>query len=261
MPPIFWILWLGGMALTTVVGTVIVRMYRDTYGWGILVSILTALLITNTVMAGRLVNMGTLPLPFGREVVFITLTGTVIWPFTSQVVDMINEVYGQRKAYVAAGLAYFGRIIFLAVALAGGELAAVWGAEQEGFWQSYFVGSTARIVGAAFVSYAVVQFLNIYVFAKFKQRTLPTENTLWKKVKGGFLRSWGGDFFADLIDSPLFYFLAFYGTMPMDQFIALNIGAFSVKWFVNQVDLPYYALFRVLLEWDRLPGRQVVKEY
>lgn len=260
MPPYFWLLWLGGMVFTTVIGTIIVRNFRDTYGWGVLTSILTAYLITNTVMAGRLVNMGTLQLPFGMsQIVFITLTGTILWPFTSQIVDMINEVYGGRKAYVAAGLAYLGRIIFVTVAVAGAALAPVWGPDKEGFWQGYF-GNVPRIVVAAAISYAVVQFLNIYVFVKFKKRTMPTEDTLWKKIKGGFLRSWGGDFVADLIDSPLFYFLAFFGTMPMEQFIALNIGAFSVKWIINQIDLPFYVLFRVLLEAPSL-GPEVQKDY
>src|SRR3989337_1010455 len=101
----FWILWLGGMSILTALGTFVIKKYRDTYGYTVLVVILASLLTVNTVMAGRKVSVEI----FGISM--ILLSGTVIWPFTSQIIDMINEVYGSKKSYVAAALAYLGRII------------------------------------------------------------------------------------------------------------------------------------------------------
>lgn len=250
MPALFWIYWLVGMAFTTAVGALIMRRWRDTYGWGILVSILTAYLLVNTALASRAVTVTV----FGLTLTL--LSGTLVWPFTSQIVDMINEVYGGRKAYVAAAMGYLGRIIFVLVAGAAAYLTPKWGlgSPQELWWQSYF-GQMPRIVAAAAVSYGVVQWLNIYVFVKFKRKTMPTETDLWSTVKGGFLRSWGGDFFGDLVDGPVFYFLAFAGVMPWPVLWSLIVGATGTKMIINQIDLPYYALFRVLL------GTKIKKDY
>jgi len=248
MPALFWIYWLGGMAVATAIGAWTIRKYRDTYGYPILVSILTAYLIVNTALASRRVEVYV----FGIRLVL--LTGTLLWPFTSQIVDMINEVYGGKKAYAAAAFSYIGRFIFLIVVAFGAYLTPIWDPQQEAWWQSYF-GAVPRIVFAAAISYAVVQFLNIYVFVKFKRKTLPTETDLWSRIKGGFARAWGGDFFGDLFDGPVFYLLAFAGTMDWPTLWALIISATVSKFIVNQVDLPYYVLFRVLL------GEKVKKDY
>jgi hypothetical protein len=237
------------MVVTTVVGTWFIKRYRDTYGYAVMLSILTALLLTNTVLAGRRVGFEG---PFGWEMVL--LSGTVIWPFTSQVVDMINEVYGAKKSYVAAGVAYIGRLIFLVVVVMAAQMSPVWEPAAEGWWSGYF-GSVWRIVLAGAISYGAVQFFNIYVFAKFKRRTLPTEIDFWSRLKGGFLRSWGGDFFGDLLDGPIFYIIGFAGILPWPDVVTLTISATATKFFINQVDLPFYALFRVLL------GSEIQKEY
>lgn len=248
MPTYFWFVWLLGMAVTTTIGAIVVRRWRDTYGWGVMVSLLAVYLLTNTVLAGRLVDLGTITL-LGYDIRFVVLTGTVLWPFTLQLIDMVNEVYGERRAYITAAVAYLGRFAFLSVVVVGASMTPVWGADQEAFWQGYFTG-TYRIVFAALVAYTTVKALNIYVFARFKRRTMPNEHTLWQKIKGGFLRTWGSDFIAQIVDSPVFYTLAFYGLMPNDVLLSLILGAFTTKVIINQVGIPYYAAFRVLLEWN-----------
>lgn len=248
MPIAFWIIWGASLVATTFIGTYVVRRWRDTYGWGILVTFLSAYLIVNTALASRTV---TVPV-FGLSLTL--LSGSIIWPFTSQVVDMINEVYGGKKAYVAAALGYLGRLVFVCVALAAAQLSPVWDPAKEVWWQSYF-GQLGRTVFAGAVAYGAVQFLNIYVFVKFKRQTMPNEHTLWQIVKGGFLRSWTGDIFAELVDSPIFYTLAFAGVMPWPLLGSLILSGIGTKIVMDQFNIPFYALFRILL------GNSVEKEY
>lgn len=236
-------IWAVGLLLSTIVAAEIIR-YDRTLGWGVLTAMLASYLIANMVLVPRVVSI---PLAASLGISATVVSGTIFWPFIGQIIDMVNEVYGRRKAYISAFVGFFGRIVFILFVMMAMTADPVfnqnWTPEREGWWQGYF-GQTARILAAAIASYALAQAANIYVFAKLKERWLHRERTVGQRVRFGVIRSWASDMVDTLVDSPTFYVLAFAGVLPWPVILNITITAMVFKFLVAQLNQPFYALFR-----------------
>lgn len=243
MTGIYIVMWLVGLTVTTLIGAEVVKRARG-YGWGILTSFLAAYLIVNMVLVPRLISIPHISL---LGVSAIVVSGTIFWPFITNITDMINEIYGRKKAYIAAGVGFLGRIIFvifIVMAMTSDPfLTEKWTAETEAWWQSYFA-MTGRVMLAALGSYAIQQFFNIHIFANLKSKWRHIETTPGKRVKFGILRSWASDTVDILVDSPTFYVFAFAWVLPWPLIATLTVSAIVIKLLISQVNQPFYALFR-----------------
>ncbi len=241
--------WVLALTITTFIGTEVVKRWRE-LGWGVFTAMLSSYLIINMLLVPRVIQIpgvSGIAAYFGFSAAVVS--GTVFWPFIGQGIDMINEIYGRNKAYVSAGVSFLGRFIVIMFILMAAQASPVisdnWPLEREEFWQGYFAVSAPRILLAALGSYALQQFLNIYVYAKMKVRTADKETTRGKRVLYGWGRSQVSDFVEALVDSPTFFILAFAFVLPWSLIFTITISAIVVKMFIGLVfQEPFYAWFR-----------------
>lgn len=246
---VFVLWWIAALSVTTIVGSEIVKRRRD-LGWGVFTSMMTAYLIINMLLVPRVIEIpGITPFLAGFGISAAVVSGTVFWPFIGQVMDMVNEIYGRNKAYMSAAVSFIGRFIvimfILMAAAADPVISDSWPIEREEFWQSYFAVSGPRILFAGLISYALQQWLNIYVYARLKVATAAKETTRASRVGYGWIRSQISDFVEALVDSPTFYVIAFAGVLPWNVIWTITFSAIVVKMSIGLIfQEPFYAWFR-----------------
>jgi uncharacterized integral membrane protein (TIGR00697 family) len=238
----FIVLLVVTLLATTLICAEVVKRYRPA-GWGLFVGLMTAYLITNSILVPRIISFQVPLLGLTATVV----SGTVFWPFIAQMADMTNEIYGRTKAYLAAGVSFLGRFVFAAFVLMAAQADPVfsntWTVQHETFWDSYF-SIAGRSTIAALVSYVLQQWANIYVFARLKEWSRRRETTRGKRVGYGMVRSFASDVADVIVDSPTFYVVLFAGILPWNTILAITVSAMAVKFVVSQLNHPFYALFR-----------------
>lgn len=233
----FWLLWMLGLAASTIVGAYIVRNHREN-GFTILVAMLAIYVVGANILVPRMVTFNLV------GTVFILVTGSIIWPYTAQLSDMINEIYGKRKAIFAAFLAYFSNLMFVGFVLMAFQLNPL-EPEGEGFFRSFF-GVAARVLLASMCSYTAANLADITVFSKIKEWAFNREKTAGNILAYSALRSAVSDGLNMIIDNIVFYGIAFYGTMPNEILLSIIGSSMLAKVIMSQIDLPFYWLFRMM---------------
>ena len=131
------------------------------------------------------------------------LAGVLFFPISYIFGDILTEVYGygRDRRVVWAG--------FAALAFAS-LMAAV---------EAIF-GNTPRIVVASITAFLCGTFVNSYVLAKMK---------IWTRGRWLWTRIVGSTVCGELVDSVLFYFIAFYGRMPPSHLVAVMFTQYALK--------------------------------
>jgi uncharacterized integral membrane protein (TIGR00697 family) len=191
------------------------------------------------ILVPRLINFSF----FGLS--FVVVTGAMVWPYTAQLSDMINEIYGRRSAYFSAAMAYLANLMFVGFVLMSFQLVPIWDPSQEGFYTSFF-GVAGRIVLSSICSYTVANVVDINIFSRIKTWASKREKTAGNLLLYSGLRSALSDGTNMIIDTLIFYPLAFYGTIPNDVLVSLIFSSMAVKLILSQIDVPFYLLFRFL---------------
>src|SRR6195256_4240235 len=160
----------------------------------------------------------TILLPFGASVTF--LAGVLFFPISYIFGDILTEVYGygRDRRVVWAGFAALAFASLMAAVVvhlppsrtSQGNQAAV---------EAIF-GNTPRIVVASIIAFLCGTFVNSYVLAKMKIFT--QGRWLWTRIVGSTLCG-------ELVDSVLFYSVAFYGRMPAAHLVAIMVTQFALK--------------------------------
>ncbi len=145
-------------------------------------------------------------------------------PIIFTINDVITEVFGaeRAKSVVRSGLLMI-LLLFLYSVLAVALPPSTRFMTNEKAYDTIF-GLTARIAAASLISFAVADFLDIAIFAKIRKK-LGTSK-LW-------LRNNASNFLAQLVDTTLFMFLAFY---------AFNLPFEANLSFLVSIILPYWLL-------------------
>ncbi len=93
-------------------------------------------------------------------------------------------------------------------------------------------GNTPRIVAASITAFLCGTFVNSYVLAKMK---------IWTQGRWLWTRIVGSTLCGELVDSVIFYFVAFYGRMPQVELIALMFTQYGLKsaWEIIATPLTY----------------------
>lgn len=238
MPSVaFWIFWILGLGITTLVGAYLVKNHRD-YGFPLLVAMLAIYVVGANILVPRLVDFEV----FG--IGFVLVTGSIIWPYTAQLSDMINEVYGKRKAIFAAATAYLSNLMFVGFVLLAFQIQPL-DPEGETFFRTFF-GVAGRVLIASMCSYTAANLADINVFSRIKNWARTREVTAGNILLYSTLRSGLSDGLNMLIDNVVFYSIAFYGTMPNDVLFGLIGSSFLAKLIMSQIDIPFYWGFRML---------------
>ena len=167
----------------------------------------------------------------------------LIFPFTFQITDMVNENFGQKRTHRMIFLAFITQIImtifiWFSIVIPGAPFWGFdWGSdptEAQNFWLN-FLGSTIRITAASWIAFLITENLDALLFAKFKKFT--KDKNLW-------IRNVFSDIPTLALDSIIFVSIAFGGLLPIWPIIW---GQILTKWFFGVIDTPFMYLSRGII--------------
>lgn len=236
-----WVIfWALGISISTFLGAYTVRYHRE-MGLPILMTFFAVYIVGGNVLVPRLVS---LDMGFTTQVL---TSGSIIWPFTAQLSDMINEIYGRKKAYISIGMAYVANLMFVVFVYTALQASPLWDAGREVIWADYF-GAAPRILVASGAAFIITQGLDATLFAVLKRRFLVWEqNAPWPKFLGlASIRSTVTDVISQGIDPWLFLHFAFIGVLPETTIVAIATGTMWAKLILSAVDVPFFTAFKAM---------------
>ncbi|MBN8216398.1 MAG: queuosine precursor transporter [Spirochaetes bacterium] len=195
----------------------------------ILGAFVTVLICSNFIGAAK---QAVVTLPYFGELTFGA--GVLFFPISYIFGDILTEVYGyglDRRAVWAgfAGLAFASLMSAVVVNLPPGHSDFM--KTYQGALETVF-GNAWRIALASMVAFWTGSFANSFVLAKLKIMT-----------KGRFLwmRTIGSTLVGELVDSSLFYFIAFYGIWSTADVVKVAIVQYLFKtgWEVVMTPVTY----------------------
>ncbi len=171
-----------------------------------------------------------IPVPGLGTVTF--LAGVLFFPISYIFGDILTEVYGygRDRRVVWAGFAALAFASIMAAVVVHlppsasslGNQAAV---------EAIF-GNTPRIVAASITAFLCGTFVNSYVLAKMK---------IWTRGRWLWTRIIGSTLCGELVDSVIFYLVAFYGRIPERHLVDLMFTQYALKsgWEIVAAPLTY----------------------
>lgn len=183
----------------------------------ILVGIFIGAIVVSNIIAVKIINISGI----------IISVGSIVYPITFLVTDVINEIWGKRIATQVV-LAGFVASLFTVMVIQISIFAppAVFWEEQQSYVTIF--RSVPRVVAASMVTYLIVQTHDVYAFHFWKVKT---------KGKMLWLRNNASTFVSQTLDSALFTTLAFWGTVP--NLFQMIIGGIVVKIIIAIADTPF----------------------
>lgn len=175
----------------------------------IMAAFVTILLCSNLIGAEKVVTI--LGFSFGAGILF--------FPISYFFNDILTEVYGYARSrkVVWAGFAAMGFASFMAWVVI--KLPPAQGWVHQASYETVF-GQTWRIVLASLLAFFSGEFVNSYVLAKMKLFT--SGKFLWTRTIGSTIAG-------EMMDSLIFYPIAFYGFWPNDLLITVMITNYVLK--------------------------------
>lgn len=244
-----WLYWFIGLTISTIAGAFLVKHFRNTYGYPLLVSLYSGFIIVSNLLASRVVYYDF----FG--VVVATAGATFMFPFVAQIVDMINEVYGRKATYMAILITLITNIVasfmvwhvaFETPALDVMNIPEVY----EEAWQ-YFLLPVGRIVVASYIAFAVANTLDAKIFADLKRYFYTKYKEAYRDPKAIVMfvlaRSIASDVANMVVDSLIFFPVAFLFTLPLEALPELTLGGTYVKILAIVFTQPYLIAYRLLI--------------
>ena len=196
----------------------------------ILAAFVVVLVCSNFIGAGK---AATVDLPYFGTVIFGG--GILFFPIAYFFGDVLTEVYGyahDRRAVWAGFIALIFTAIMaqivIAIPVAPGAYMAHY---QEGL-ETVF-GNSWRIALASICAFWFGSFANSIVLAKMK---------IWSKGRNLWMRTIGSTAVGELVDSSLFYLLAFYGIWETQEIIQVACIQYLLKtlWEVLATPITYW---------------------
>lgn len=194
-----------------------------------LVGFVTVLLCSNLIGAGK---AAVVDLPLVGTMVFGA--GILFFPISYAFGDILTEVYGYAYDRRAVWCGFAALIFATLMSQVVIQLTPAPGQYnqhlQEGL-ETVF-GNTWRIVLGSIVAFWSGSLVNAYVLAKMK---------IYFNGKHLWLRMIGSTALGELVDSSLFYMLAFYAIWPTEQVIKVAIVQYVLKtsWEILAVPITY----------------------
>lgn len=195
----------------------------------VMAAFVTVLLCSNMIGAAKAAEV-TLPVlgtvTFGAGVLF--------FPVSYIFGDILTEVYGygrdRRVIWAGFGALAFASIMSVVV-LSLKPAADPFNTEYQKHLEGVF-GNTPRIMLASMLAFWSGSFANSYVLAKMK---------IWSGGKWLWTRTIGSTLVGELVDSSLFYVIAFYGIWPDQQVVSVAIAQYFLKtgWEVVMTPVTY----------------------
>jgi uncharacterized integral membrane protein (TIGR00697 family) len=178
---------------------------------------ITALLVGDIIGSKLFVVEVTL---FGAPLHATLSVGSMWFPITFVLTDVINEFYGPKGARAVTFVGFWMAIFaFCAIYVARLIPAASFSPIPQEMFEQVF-GNANRIFFASMVAYLLGQMLDIGLFQLFKRLT--QSRHIW-------LRSTGSTLASQLIDSVVVVSIAFWGKLGADELVRLCVTSYVVK--------------------------------
>ena len=174
----------------------------------VLTGLFTATLLISNVLNCKVIRVG--PLPFAG--------GLIMFPFAALFGDVLMEVYGYAESRKVIWTGLGSLLLFVLMIEICGALPPAPSWTHQDAYQA-ILGAVPRIAGASMIAYFVGEFSNSYVLAKFKVRT---------QGRFMFVRFVVSTIVGQFIDSGTFVIVAFSGTMPFRQLVAVALTGWIV---------------------------------
>ena len=192
-----------------------VKSYR--YYDFVMAAFVTVLLCSNFIGAAK---QTTLELPLLGATTFSA--GVLFFPISYIFGDVLTEVYGygrdRRVVWAGFGaLAFASFMAWVVVSLppAGSDFMKSYQANLEGVF-----GNSWRIALGSMIAFWCGSFANSYVLAKMK---------IWTQGRWLCTRTIGSTVVGELVDSALFYGIAFYGIWATADLVKITIAQYLLK--------------------------------
>jgi hypothetical protein len=188
----------------------------------ILAGFVTVLLCSNLISASKRVEVGG----------FVFGAGVLFFPISYLFGDVLTEVYGygRDRRVVWAGFAALAFATFMSLVVLNMPVAPFMADYQKSL-QDVF-GNTWRIALGSLIAFCCGSFANSYVLAKMK---------LWTSGRWLWTRTIGSTLAGELVDSSLFYVIAFYGIWPLEKVVQVAVAQYVLKtgWEVVMTPVTY----------------------
>lgn len=198
----------------------------------ILAAFVVVLLCSNFIGAGK---AAVIDLPYFGPVIFGA--GILFFPISYFFGDILTEVYGyayDRRAvwtgFIALTFAAIMAQIVIALPVASGAYMAQY---QQGLVAVF--SNSWRIALASMLAFWCGSFANGYALAKIK---------IWTQGRFLWVRTIGSTALGELVDSSLFYVLAFYGIWPIHEVVQVALVQYILKtsWEILATPLTYWVV-------------------
>ncbi|HEY2035931.1 MAG TPA: queuosine precursor transporter [Steroidobacteraceae bacterium] len=163
-------------------------------------------------------KISTVQVPYWGPVTFVA--GVLFFPISYIFGDILTEVYGyaRDRRCVWAGFAALVFAAFMSYVIVHLPPARFWESKQPAVAAVF--GSTPRIVAGSIIAFWCGSFVNSYVLAQMKLWT--GGRWLWTRVVGSTLCG-------ELVDSGLFYTIAFSGTLTTAELLTVTTTQYVLK--------------------------------
>jgi hypothetical protein len=154
--------------------------------------------------------------------------GTLLFPLSYIFGDILTEVYGFRRSRRVIWLGFFAALLMSLVLFIVQQLpaAAEWPNQQA---YEAILGFVPRIVIASLLAYFAGEFTNSVILSRLK---------IYTKGKYLWTRTIGSTLIGEGIDTFVFCWIAFYGTLPPSVFWAVLVSNYIFKCSVEIVFTP-----------------------
>ncbi|MCS7249566.1 MAG: queuosine precursor transporter [candidate division WOR-3 bacterium] len=224
---VVYLYWLISLTIVTYFSAFFVRRFKEV-GYAFLVGFYTIYLAASQIFAIRTIKFD---LGFHS---FYAPAAVFIYPFVAQALDMINEVYGKEKTYLAILIAFLTQVLLVIFIIMINTLKPAPFFLYEEAWRNIFKLGI-RITIASWLSFLICQYIDATIFAFLKKK-------YEKKV---LLRSITSDAIDLTLDSIIFVTIAFLGVMPV---IPLIIGQIISKNIIGFIDVPFFLWYKKLIK-------------
>ena len=186
----------------------------------VIVGLFVMALVVSNIIAVKLVEVG------GR----VFDAGTLLFPLTYLIGDVLTEVYGYRRARIVIWIGFLANLVAVgSIQIAIYLPAADFWAGNQGAYETV-LGTTWRLFLGSLAAYLVGEFSNSFILAKLK---IATEGRwLWTRTISSTIVGEG-------LDSVIFSTIAFAGTgVPLTNQI-VTIWVIKVAWEAAATPLTY----------------------
>jgi len=159
--------------------------------------------------------------------------GVFVYPLTCVFGDILTEIYGFNRTRRLIWIGFVGGLLYLiftqiAIALPPAPAYKL----QDAY--AAINGSAPRIVIASYIAYVLCEFTNSFIMSKMK---------VWSKGSNFPLRAAASTVGAQLVDSVVFFSIAFIGVFPISVVVSTILSGWILKSVYEFVALPFTAFF------------------